>query len=214
MIFFRVRLRELLAGCLANEAERKARSRHVVALVFWATLPTLAVGFGIRLLYDSLKTSSLALGLAFLATTFVLFLTRFPPRRRRDLEEIGAREALLVGLSQGIAAIPGISRTGTTISCGLLLGMERTAAATFSFLISLPVIAAANLYEAISITRSDVAVPWGSVLAGAAVAGVTGYGCLWLLFRIVKSGSFSLFALYTFPLSLYLLASHLWGGGV
>ena len=106
--------------------------------------------------------------------------------------------ALLVGLSQGFAIIPGISRSGTTIACAILLGIEREHAARFSFLLAIPAICGALLLELKSMASWE-AIAWMPVGLGFVSAALTGLLALRLLVPVVHRGVFHYFGFYLVP---------------
>lgn len=108
--------------------------------------------------------------------------------RARDETQIGWRDALIVGLAQAVALIPGTSRSGITITAALFLGLTRQAAARFSFLLSIPIILAATCYELMKLYREPEPADWGALSLGTVAAGVVAYltirGFIALLDRI------------------------------
>lgn len=123
-------------------------------------------------------------------------------RKRRDIEDVGWKEAAIVGLSQALAIIPGVSRSGITMTAGLLAGMKRETAARFSFLLSVPIIAGAALLKLKDLSLAAVNSPF---VAGVLTAGVVGYLAIRFLLRYVRHGSYFLFAVYRFLLALTIL---------
>ncbi len=160
---------------------------RVVLAIIVATLPIVVVGLCLR---DELKTafsSPLAAGVCLLVTAMLLWWTQFIDRGEKSLNEITLREAVIVGLFQTIAPLPGISRSGVTIVGGLLAGLSRRTAADFSFLIALPAIGGAATLEGLDMIHQGVD---GQTLllmtTGALVAFVVGIVALkWLLAIIV-----------------------------
>ncbi len=121
-----------------------------------------------------------------------------------------AADALVIGIIQGIAVTPGISRSGTTISGGLLRGIDRGLTARFSFLLAIPAILGAAAVE----LREAAALPtgaWPAVFAGMFVATISGYLALKILLRVVIAGNFSTFAYYCWAVGvLTLIGSYYW----
>ncbi len=138
---------------------------------------------------ESLFTNLLAIGISFIVTALILLLSRL----RRGTGEISWFTALVMGLFQALALIPGISRSGSTISSGLLCGAEKKKAFTFAFLLSIPAILGASIVELIK--TPSVALEINS-LAAALVAAVVGYLAIMIVKRFVLSDRFYLFAIY------------------
>ena len=109
--------------------------------------------------------------------------------------------AVLIGTAQGIALIPGISRSGITISVALLLGLDRRLSADFSFLLAIPAIFGATLISLKDITEIH-SIGLGATIGGFLAAGIIGYCALYLLVNIVRQGKFYLFAPYCFILGI------------
>ena len=128
-------------------------------------------------------------------------------RGRRTLETLRWHEALLVGLAQALAIVPGASRSGVTMAAGLALGMTREAAARFSFLLSMPVIALAGTLEAVRLVQVQGPVPWGAVAAGAMLAGLTAWVVIALFLRWIERVGMTPFVVYRLALGAVLLAA-------
>ena len=158
------------------------------SLLVWylalATLPAVAVGF-----FAGDYIESDLRNLPVIATTTLVFgvLLGIADRRVANpgREQITLGLALLVGLAQAIAPVPGVSRSGITITAALLLGMSRHAAARFSFLLSIPVIAGAGVLKGWELASSGTSVDWLLLAMGALVSGITAYLCIALFLRLL-----------------------------
>jgi undecaprenyl-diphosphatase len=155
----------------------RARTRDS-DLAWWVVLATIpAVVFGA--LFGG-QVSTLARSPLVIAVTTGLFgvllwVADARGRRTRDEYQVGWREALIVGLAQAVALIPGTSRSGITITAALFLGLDRQAAARFSFLLSIPVILAATCYELLQLAQAPQAADWTALAIGAVASGVVAY---------------------------------------
>jgi undecaprenyl-diphosphatase len=136
-----------------------------------------------------------------MVTGIFLWATRYTQPSNIAGKPFTISKALLIGLAQGIAIIPGISRSGATITCGLFLGLNRETAARFSFLLSIPAVFGAGLLTAKDITSGDV-FSANIILTGMAVSSAVGYGALTLLVYIVKKGRMHLFAPYCWAIGV------------
>ncbi|MGD8241197.1 MAG: undecaprenyl-diphosphate phosphatase [Desulfobacterales bacterium] len=175
---------------------------RLALLVILGSIPTAIIGLILKHFEKILFASPLITGIMLLVTGSVLYLTRRPqmaarahPDSTRPLSAIGVRDCLLIGLVQGLAVIPGISRSGTTIAAGLFAGINPQAAARFSFLLSIPAVAGAALLvlmEAFAQGRIDVAV----CLAGGLTALLVGYAALAILVYLINRGKLHAFAPY------------------
>jgi undecaprenyl-diphosphatase len=170
-------------------------------------VPTAVIGLAGKEWFESLFASPAAVGLALLATGGLLMVTRLVPAGRRGLGQMGWGRAMLVGLGQGLAITPGLSRSGTTIAVGLLLGLERRLAARFSFVLAVPAIVGALVLELADLPAGrEVAL--APLAAGGVVAAVSGYLALKLLLSLVQHGRLHWFAWYCWALGL---AALIWG---
>lgn len=140
--------------------------------------------------------------LCWVITGIVLVITDSKRRTRKSLRDFGIMAALLVGLAQGAAMFPGISRSGSTICVAVLLGLHRRWAGEFSFLIGVPTIIGATLIEGIQFFRdSPEAIAWGPTLAGSLVSALVGLAALALLIWALRKAKLKVFAIYCFLLA-------------
>jgi undecaprenyl-diphosphatase len=180
------------------------RGLRLLALLFVASIPTALIGLLFKDSFEALFSSLHSVGLALLVTGLLLWLTRFSAQAGQDETRTPFWKVVVVGLAQGVAITPGISRAGATISAGLLLGMDRGFAARFSFLLSIPAITGAALLELSDIGDLSLQT-WTPILAGSLIAGITGYIALKWLLSLVITGNFSLFAYYCWGVGLLTL---------
>lgn len=186
---------------------------RVLPLLAIGTLPAVAVGLPLKLFFGELLESPLLAGCLLIGTGGVLIwgaaasTTDEAPSDGSDAiaaagayTELNWAEALLIGLAQAAAILPGFSRSGLTISAGLRLGMSRESAATFSFLLAVPVIAGACVLELKDLFEPGaVGTPLTHLAAGAAVAFVVGWISLWGLVRLLERGQLAWFAAWCIP---------------
>ena len=185
--------------------ERSAEAR----LAWWiviATIPAALMGLVLEKQFEALFSQPRSVALFLLLTGAWLWLAERLGRRERRAEDLQAWEAVAVGVAQGLAIAPGISRSGATIGAGMLLGLKREAAARFSFLLSAPVILGAGLLQ----VRKLLGVPNLAAEAlplalGFVVAAVTGVLCIRALLKYVQGGRMTLFAIYCWFVGLITL---------
>ncbi|MFH0964000.1 MAG: undecaprenyl-diphosphate phosphatase [Planctomycetota bacterium] len=199
------------AGFLA--AYRTDEEVRLFALLVAGMVPTSVVALLLkRYLLDALfagPRSAPAVGGFFILTAVMLLLSDRVKGKAGGILNVRLTDALLVGTVQGIAAIPGISRSGATISASLAVGMERGLAARFSFLLSIPAILAAALYESLGLFKGGLGQEGGEVFAAAAAASLVGFGALFLVLRLIRRGKLGRFAFYLVPLGVLAIASAL-----
>ena len=163
-------------------------------LVVLGTVPIVALGLFARDFIEGLFASTTAVCVNLLVTGTFLWLTRYAPKGALVPRTTSYGLVLLVGLAQSIALAPGISRSGSTISAALMLGLDRDWAARLSFLLFTPAVMGALLLELLKIKTFDMALT--PVIAGTLMAAVSGYLALIWLVKLVRKGSFFKFAPY------------------
>jgi undecaprenyl-diphosphatase len=184
---------------LASLFEESAELR-LLCMIALATLVTGSLGFAAKDAVKSLFASVSAVGYMLGATGILLAFTYFSGHGKKG--DAGPAAAILVGLGQGLAIAPGLSRSGTTIAIGLFLGLERDLAARFSFLISIPAILGALVLEISEAAAGSFSA--GEMVLGALFAAASGYLALRLLLRVVHQGRLYLFSPYCLALALVL----------
>lgn len=171
-------------------------------VVIVATLPTALIGLGLEHVVERWTRSPLAVGLGFFTTAAILISTRWIRPGQDEVPTIAG--AVLIGIVQGLAVVPGVSRSGSTIAMALWLGVRPDRAFELSMLMSLPAVMGAVLVEARHMTAGSDGL-WAA-LVGAIVAFGVGVVALLLLRRVVVRGHFSMFALWVLPLAVATLA--------
>ncbi len=177
---------------------KQAEPEHkMIWIIILASIPTGILGYFLADRFDALAGNLILVGAMLMVTGIILLVTRFIKEGKRTETDFGAGRALILGLFQGFAIMPGISRSGTTISTSLVLGAERKFAGRVSFLISLPAIAAAALLDVLKELKAGTLN--GSILPMAViftVSFVIGYFALKLLLRLIEGGKFYIFSVY------------------
>lgn len=169
------------------------------ALIIVGSIPTAIIGLILRNYVDLLFSSLVIVGSMLLVTGTFLWFTRLTPSGGKKVEEIGFGTALFIGVCQGLAVIPGISRSGATIAAGLFSGVERETAARYSFLLSMPAIVGAELLMLKDSFATGIGINFITLLS-TLVAFIVGTLALVVLMRIVKKGRLHLFAPYCWAL--------------
>lgn len=186
---------------------------RVCAAIVVATLPLIPVGLFLKDWLDELTRETIWTGVCLCVTALLLALYPRIERGERELEAITLRDAVLIGLCQAVAPLPGISRSGVTIFGGLAAGLSRDAAARFSFLIAIPAIAGASvLYAKQLLDTGAGGTGPGPLLTGATVAFVVGVVCLRWLLQLVNRRRLWPFAVYCALLGAATIVWQLWVG--
>ena len=187
--------------------------RRLVLLVIVGTLPLFAV-LPVESKIEMLGGSPVFVSCALLVTGCVLFLSDRYGGGRKTAKNATIKDALLVGLAQGVATIPGLSRSGCTISAGMAMGFQRKFAVRYSFLLSLPAVFGATLLKVIKTIKAAEPLAKGILpkyLLGMAVAGVVGYFSIRLVDLLASKGKFGAFAWYCWGAGLLFLVLSLVG---
>lgn len=195
-----------------REAFQQGYAGRLVGLLLLGTAATAAVAFPLRSWAEAAFAKPLWVAGGF-ALTAVLLLVGAKSSTQRD-KLPSWTQAVAVGLAQGVAVFPGLSRSGSTISVGLAVGMTRPWAADFSFLLSLPAVAGATLVEVIK--EKEALMASGSqwlapALAGGLAAAVSGLFALFVVRKLVRSGRLWLFSWYLLPLCLLVVGGFFLG---
>lgn len=165
-------------------------------LIVLTTLPTAVIGLALKPAVEKAMASPLAAALLLLVTAAFLAATRWFPEGGVASGAIRPRHAFLVGVAQGMAVFPGISRSGATITACLALGLTREEAFRYSFLVSLPAIGGAALLDAKAMAGMSAMVAPGTLVAGAVTSAVLGFAALALLKRTVVGRAFHWYAVW------------------
>lgn len=193
--------------------------RRMIFMFFWACVPLL----GFLLIKDWVtaitEDSDIVVeGLCFLYTGALLYLASKCVKGRKTAEKMSVRDALVIGVFQGTAIMPGISRSGSTISSGLLLGYSKDYCVKFSFILGIPAVLGASVMELKDALASGAEIEWAPVLVGIVAAAVVGYFCIRLIRYLVVTDRFIVFSYYTLALGAVVLVlgiiEHLAGANI
>lgn len=166
-------------------------------LLVLGTIPAAMLGFLLEDFFESLFGQPAWVAFFLLVTAGLLALSEGLGRRLREMQDLRWPDALLIGLGQAAAIAPGISRSGATMAAGLGRGLDRPAAARFSFLLATPVILGAGAFKLLDLWGlPDPMVQVPALLAGFLAAAISGYFCIWGLLRYLQRGRLYPFALY------------------
>jgi undecaprenyl-diphosphatase len=185
--------------------EHDAADARLGWAILIATIPVVLAGF----LFEDVIETRLRSPLVIASTTAIfgvlLWVADLHKKEIADEHRISLGIALLIGLAQAIALIPGTSRSGITITAGLALGLSRQAAARFSFLLAMPAIAGAALVETVELTRSPDPVDWLPIGVGLVVAAASAYACIKVFLGVIDRIGMLPFMLYRLALAAFLV---------
>ena len=203
LFFFRKDVKTILAALAKGDF--KSENGKLIPLIIVGTVPTAIIGVAFSNTIETVFSSYLPIASAFLTCGVVLYISKTGQDQKENITYLAA---LAIGAAQGIALIPGISRSGFTIATALLLGLRREKAFKFSFLLSVPAVIGAlglTLYEQHEMLTL-VGVGWTEILVGIAVSIVVSYFALKLLWKTLAGKKFYLFAFYCWLIAAILLA--------
>ena len=183
--------RKTLLGLLAFRRDRDAR--RTVILLMIGTLPVL-IGFPLRGAISRFEESPRNVAFALLITVALLAVGTWVRGGRRQISDMRPVDAVVIGVAQALALIPGVSRSGSTISAGLVRDLEPTAAANFAFLLGVPAIAGAGLLSLAELSGGNV--DWGPLFAGFLAAAVSGYAAIAALLSLIRRVGLRPFMIY------------------
>lgn len=186
------------------------RSRRIVGDEQWravyiviATIPGAIGGVLLQKYAETVFRNPLITAFTLIILGILLWAADRFAKQTRDLAAIRWTDALLIGLAQVCALVPGVSRSGATMTAGRALGLDRTGAATFSFLMSMPITAAAAVVKVPEALREGITLP---IVVGILASGISGWLAISVLLRYVSSKSFGVFAVYRVMLGVGILA--------
>lgn len=203
--YFRAEWLALIRAAVSIARERRittVEQRRVVFLIV-ATVPAALAGLALEKIAESAFRNPALIAVAMIVMGVVLWAVDRFSRRDRHLDGMRWLDALVLGLAQVLALVPGFSRSGSTITAGRLLGYDRESAAVFSFLMSMPIIAAAAILKLPDLVRDGVTLP---VVAGMVAAALSGWLAISLLIRYLSRHSYAAFALYRLIFGVAVLA--------
>jgi undecaprenyl-diphosphatase len=217
LTYFRRDVAQLATQSVSALAKGRFNDRYL-RLSIWILLATIPIVVAGALLSKTLNTctsplrSVTVIGWACLAMALLLALSEVFARHLRRLENVTLFDALAVGVAQAGALIPGVSRSGSTLTAALALGFKRDEAARFSFLLGIPAIAGAGLLEIWKLHKAHLgAYGWEVLGVGLVVASVSAFVAIWGLMRIMERFSTWPFVAYRAILGVVLLVGAAWG---
>jgi len=205
-IYFRHDLMDMAKAWLgpaASESDRQHRAMAVYLAL--ASIPALLVG---ALAHDAVEfylRDIRVIAWTTIGFGLLLWIADVRGAREVELEQINLRSALLIGLAQALALIPGTSRSGVTITAGRFLGLTPDAAARFSFLLAIPIIGAAGSYGVLRVIMGEANIDWLQLVLATAISAVAGWVCIAAFLALLKRVGLMPFVIYRLVLGLVLL---------
>jgi undecaprenyl-diphosphatase len=207
LIYFRQDLWNI-ARAWVTELRKPYRDRsHEANLGWFIVLGTIPVGILGLIFSNQIEDGARSLyliGAALILFSFVMLYADRVSKNRREIEDLNARDGMFIGLAQALALIPGVSRSGATISAGLLRDFDRAAAARYSFLLSVPAVVLSGLFELRHVGEAGGA-PAGATIIATLIAFITGYAAIAWLLRYLTTHNLTVFVAYRIPVGVIVL---------
>jgi len=177
--------------------------RKFTLMIIVASIPTAFIGILFEDIFETLFSTIVPVGVGLLITSFLLFISEKIVTLKKDIKKATFKNALVVGIFQGMAITPGISRSGSTIVGGLLCGFSKELAIKFSFLVSMPAVLGSALFKILDLDSTMIkefmSLPY---LVGTIFSAITGFICIKLLIKILKDNKLHYFSYYTFVIGI------------
>ncbi len=207
LIFFR---RDVIEICKALFKAVKTRSlseynAKLGLYIILGTVVTIVLALPLEKVANHLVFHPALVGGLLVITGGTLFLSEYLSKKQVKKDEVGLKESVLIGLAQGIAVLPGFSRSGWTIATGLFSGLSREKAARYSFLLSIPIILGASMvYPLIKIDVAQaLTYNWTAIITGTLVSGIVGYLCIKYFMKFIAKFSLNVFGWYCVIMGLF-----------
>jgi undecaprenyl-diphosphatase len=210
LIYFRNDLNRIARAWLRSLRDPSVRGELDARLGWYIILGTIPIGIFGLVFKDQIETGARDLyliGTALIVLGLVLLAAEKVGKRERDMTQVRRKDAVAIGFAQALALIPGVSRSGATITAGLFMGLEREAAARFSFLLSIPAVVLSGLLELGTLAGGeDGHVGAGALVVATVFAFISGYAAIALLLRFLATHSTVVFVVYRVVLGALVLA--------
>jgi len=203
--YFRAEVRSMLSDWVLSLRQRQLVGESRLAwAVMWGTVPAGLTGLLLNNLIESNLRTPEVIAITTILFGALLWWSDVSGKRQRDEHSLNWLDVLFIGCAQAIALIPGTSRSGITMTAGLMLGLTREAAARFSFLLSIPIIILAGSYQSYKLARSEAVIEWGVLAASIVVSAATAYLCIHFFLKLLEKIGMFPFVIYRFALGAVL----------
>ena len=207
VFYFRKDITRILSAGIDSivKKERANQDSKLFWYIAFASIPVLAAGFLLRDIVSTYLRSPFIIAYASIGFGLLLWYADVTGKRLRQIDSINLRDAIIIGLAQALALIPGTSRSGITMTAALLLGLDRNSAARFSFLMAVPIILAAAGYESLKLIQSDVGVDIINFLVAALLSAVSAFVAIHVFLQFLDKIGMLPFVLYRVLLGVVLI---------
>lgn len=206
LIFFRKEIWQILKALYFGLKNKDYSSKDFKTGIYiiLGTVITVLIAFPMNEVAEFLVFKPAIVGGLLIGTGILLLFSEFWAKRHGKNADVNLKSSILIAIAQGLAALPGFSRSGLTIATGLLTGSDRTTAAKYSFLLSIPIILGASMvYPLVKLDFAEVVTyNWTAIIAGTIVSGIVGYLCIKYFLKFVSKFSLSIFGYYCLIMGL------------
>ena len=206
LIFFRKEIWQILKALYFGLKNKDYSSKDFKTGIYiiLGTVITVLIAFPMNEVAEFLVFKPAIVGGLLIVTGILLLFSEFWAKRHGKNADVTLKSSILIAIAQGLAALPGFSRSGLTIATGLLTGSDRTTAAKYSFLLSIPIILGASMvYPLVKLDFAEVVIyNWTAIIAGTIVSGIVGYLCIKYFLKFVSKFSLGIFGYYCLIMGL------------
>ena len=207
LIFFRKEIMQILNALYFGLKNKDYSSLDFKygAYIFLGTIITVLIAFPLNEVAEFLVFKPAIVGILLVFTGILLLSSEALAKKIVNKKEVSLKSSILIAIAQGLAALPGFSRSGLTIATGLLNGLDRTTAARYSFLLSIPIILGASMvYPFIKLDFHEViSYNWTAIIVGTIVSGIVGYICIKYFLKFVSKFSLGIFGYYCLIVGIF-----------
>jgi len=210
LIYFRKDIKHLTKvffQAIKNKTLKTDKEAQIPVFIVLGTIATVLIAYPLKDFFESLVYNPSAVGLILILTGIVLYFSEIiADKINTKTNELSIKKSLIIGIFQGLAVAPGLSRSGSTIAAGLAMGLDRVTSARYSFLLSIPIIILAALFNAFGMTGISEVIKfnWSAILVGSFVAGISGYFCIKYLLIFLSKHKLNIFAYYCWILGVFM----------
>ena len=206
VIYFRKEVVEILGAWFKSFGAQGATDDS--KLGWWiiiGTIPAAVLGLIFKDLIELYLRSAWVIAVTTILFGLLLWYADVKGKQTKTIYQLNWKSALMIGMAQAMAMIPGTSRSGITMTAGLMLGMNKQSAARFSFLLAIPVISMMGLYYTIELALGDHIVDWTTLILGAGLSFISAYACIFFFLKIIERMGMMPFVIYRLLLGVGLI---------
>ena len=197
VIYFRKEVVEILAAWFKSFGAQGATDDSKLGWwIILGTIPAAVLGLIFKDLIELYLRSAWVIAITTILFGLLLWYADVKGKQTKTIYQLTWKSALMIGMAQAMAMIPGTSRSGITMTAGLMLGMNKQSAARFSFLLAIPVISMMGLYYTIELALGEHIVDWTTLILGAGLSFISAYACIFLFLKIIERMGMMPFVIY------------------